>query len=119
MQPYQSACFFLGHLMASLAQDRVRHEPAAHPDPPMNPPHGQLDPHPSHGRPPGEHVLVHAVDERSIEIKQKRRSCEFQVLDRADGRHRRSRDYFFSAKAYRWSAVRTYNVSSAIAGVAA
>src|SRR5579884_3040699 len=59
-------------LAARLAEQRVHEQPAAHPDAAMDPPHRQLDPGAFQRLAPGEHVLVHAVHQRAVEVEQKR-----------------------------------------------
>ena len=57
---------------ADLARDGAGEEPAAHPDPPVDPP--AVDRHPllRQRALPGEHVRVDGVDERAVEIEDQR-----------------------------------------------
>jgi hypothetical protein len=48
-----------------------RREAAAHPHPPVDAPHRQVDVQCGKRVTPGDHVLVHAVDERAIKIEEK------------------------------------------------
>src|SRR5258707_13854110 len=54
-----------------LAQQYVGEQTAAHADLPMNAPHRQRDTFLIQRRFPREHMLVHAVDERTVEIEKK------------------------------------------------
>ena len=60
-------------LSVELAGERVYEQAAAHPDPAVDLPHGQADTHALERVAPGDHVLIDAVDERSVEVEQKRR----------------------------------------------
>src|SRR5207248_5836239 len=53
---------------------RVDEQAAAHADAAVDAPHGELDPRALERLAPGEHVLVHAVDERAVEIEQEGRA---------------------------------------------
>jgi hypothetical protein len=72
MSLVDSGDFLARELAPRLAQQRIDEETAAHSDPPMNAPHGELDPRFLERFAPREHVLVDAVDERSIEVEEKR-----------------------------------------------
>src|SRR5207249_6785057 len=52
-----------------FAEQGVDEQAAAHADATVDAPHGELDPHALERLAPGEHVLVHAVDQRAVEIK--------------------------------------------------
>jgi hypothetical protein len=56
-------------LGSGLAQQGVDQQSAAHTDPAMNAPDGELDPHLLEGFTPCQHVFVHTVDKRSVEIE--------------------------------------------------
>ena len=56
-------------LAAGLAQQRAREQPAAHADPPMDPPDRQLDPVGQQRVVPSHDMLVDAVDQRPVEIE--------------------------------------------------
>nr|WP_241510357.1 hypothetical protein [Burkholderia seminalis] len=56
-----------------LAQQLVQEQAAAHPDLAVDAPYRQLDPLRIERFLPREHVLIDAVDERAVEIEQKRR----------------------------------------------
>jgi hypothetical protein len=71
MQPDQSSRFFSSYFVSGLAKNGVRHEPTAHADPAMNPPHGELDADTRHRLAPREHMLINAIDQRAIQIEQK------------------------------------------------
>ena len=58
--------------MASLPQQRVHKQTAAHADPAVDPPHRELDPGRFQSLAPGQHMLVDAVHQRAVEIKEKR-----------------------------------------------
>jgi hypothetical protein len=60
-------------LPIQLARQRVDEQAAAHPDPPVDLPHGQVDADSLKRIAPGDDVLVDAVHQGSIEIEQKRR----------------------------------------------
>ncbi len=68
------------HRAAGLAQQRVREEAAAHPDLAMDPPDGELEAHLIQRVLPREHVLVHAIDERPVEIEQECRPSDHVFL---------------------------------------
>src|SRR5260370_706894 len=57
-------------LLASLPQHRVDDQAATHPDPPVDPPDGQLHAGLSKDLVPGEHVLIDAVDKRPIQVEE-------------------------------------------------
>src|SRR5690348_5256800 len=59
---------------AGLAQERVGEQAAAHADPAVDAPDGQLNACGLQCLPPGEDVLIHAVYQSSIEIEKERRS---------------------------------------------
>src|SRR5205823_12891741 len=59
---------------SGLAEQRVHEQAAAHADAAVDAPHGELDAHALERLAPGEHVLVHAVDERAVEVEQERRA---------------------------------------------
>ena len=52
------------------AQEGVREQAAAHPDLAVDPPDGQVDPGAVERDPPRQDVLVHAVDERPVEVEE-------------------------------------------------
>ena len=56
---------------ADFAEQSVNKQPAAHTDTPVNPPHRQFDAASLKRLAPGQHVLVHAVHQRAVKIKQK------------------------------------------------
>jgi hypothetical protein len=56
-------------LAAGLAEQGVDEQAAAHPDAAVDAPHRELDADALERFAPGEHVLVHAVDQRAIEVK--------------------------------------------------
>ena len=58
-------------LTTGLPEQRVDEQPAAHPDAPMDAPDGELNSGALQRLAPREHVLVHAVDERAVEIEEK------------------------------------------------
>ena len=65
---------FLGtELFPRFAQQRVDEQPAAHADPAVDPPDRELHPRLAEHLVPGKHMLVHAIDERSVEIEEQRR----------------------------------------------
>ena len=136
MQPDEAIRFVCGDHVARLAEDCVRHEPAAHADPAMNAPHGQLECR----RPPSLRAT------RARAGRRYRRACHRDrtgtpcdraagppcgatadiqthlstaaAIDEAVPRGSGDSITFRSANAYRCFSVRTYSVSSAIAGVA-
>src|SRR3989442_3390768 len=57
-------------LPAGLAEQGVDEQAAAHADAPVDTPHRELDADALERDAPGEHVLIHAVDQRAVEIKQ-------------------------------------------------
>jgi hypothetical protein len=57
---------------ADFAQQLVGEQPAAHADAAMHAPDVELNPAGGECFLPGEHMLVHAVDQRTIEIEEKR-----------------------------------------------
>jgi len=64
----------LGQRSSRFPQQRGHEQPAAHPDPPVDPPHGQVDADARQRRPPGDDVLVDAVDQRPVQVEEERRS---------------------------------------------
>ena len=66
----QSVDAILVELDAGLAEEHVREQPAAHADAAMNAPDRELDALRPQRLVPGEHVLVHAVDERAVEVEE-------------------------------------------------
>jgi hypothetical protein len=58
-------------LASGLAQQRVDEETAAHSDPAVDPPHGELYAEALEGLPPGEDVLVDAVHQGAIQVEKK------------------------------------------------
>jgi hypothetical protein len=71
--PLEPRGFVRGHAVTGLSEQRVGEEPAAHPDAAMDAPHRQLDTGVLERLPPREHVLVHAVHQRAVEIEEQRR----------------------------------------------
>jgi len=61
-----------GQRPAGLPQERGHEQPAAHPDTPVDAPHGQVDADLRQRRPPGDDVLVDAVDQRPVQVEQER-----------------------------------------------
>ena len=59
-------------LAARLAEQRVDEEAAAHADTAVDAPDRELDAGALERFAPGEHVLIHAVHERAVEIEQER-----------------------------------------------
>ena len=68
--PPELARLLVGHLATGLAQEGVREQAAAHPYLAMDPPDGQVDPGAVERDPPRQDVLVHAVDERTVEVEE-------------------------------------------------
>ena len=66
------ASHFLGRQRpAGLSQQSVNEQPAAHTDPSMNAPDRQLDAGRFERIPPSEHVLIDAVHQGAIKVKEK------------------------------------------------
>src|SRR5437588_3421787 len=59
-------------IASGLAEQRVHEQAAAHADAAVDAPHGERDPHALERLAPGEHVLVHAVDQGAVQIEQER-----------------------------------------------
>ena len=59
-----------GELAPRLSRQGIEEQAAAHPDPPVDAPHRELEAHRLERLTPGEHVLVDAVDECAVEIEQ-------------------------------------------------
>ncbi len=57
-------------LPSRLAQQRVDQQARAHPDAPVDAPDGEVDAQPGERFTPGQHVLVHGVDQRAVEVEQ-------------------------------------------------
>ena len=57
---------------ARLAEERVHEQAAAHADPAMDAPHGELNSGLFQSFPPRQHMLIDAVDQRAVKIEQKR-----------------------------------------------
>ena len=60
------------HVAARFAQQLMREQSAAHADLAMNAPYRQFDAFFVERFLPCEHMLIHAVDERAVEVEQKR-----------------------------------------------
>jgi hypothetical protein len=71
MDARQKLGFGLHNATANLAKQRVNEEAAAPSNATMNAPHGELDAQAFQSFAPGQNVLVNAVDERPVEVKQK------------------------------------------------
>ena len=59
--------------LPGLPQQRGHEQPAAHPDPPVDPPHRQVDADPRQRRAPRDDVLVDAVDQRPVQVEEEGR----------------------------------------------
>ena len=76
-----------------LAEQCIHEQTPAHPDPAMNPPHGELDSRLLERFPPGQHVLIDAVDQGAIQVEQDSRmppvALAHGVASLSAGRRRR------------------------------
>ncbi|HYK51876.1 MAG TPA: hypothetical protein VEU94_19300 [Terriglobales bacterium] len=61
---------FGGHLASSLAEKGVDEQATAHPYATMDAPNRQLNADPFQGLPPSKNMLVDAVDQGTVEIKE-------------------------------------------------
>ncbi len=59
----------VGQRPAGLPQQGGHKQPTTHPDPAVDPPYGQVNVQPGERGTPGDHMLVHAVDERAVQVK--------------------------------------------------
>ena len=73
----------LGQRAAGLPEQRGHEQAAAHADPAVDPPHRQVDVEPGQRSPPGDDVLVHAVDEGPVEVEEERGRGWFVVVRQA------------------------------------
>src|SRR5205085_1204814 len=72
---------FLGRQRpAGLAQQGLHEQPAAHPDPPVNPPDGKVNANTAERGAPRDHMLVNAIDQRPVEVKQERRRWWVRIV---------------------------------------
>jgi hypothetical protein len=69
----QSLDLFCADTLADFSEQGVDQKAAAHADAAMNAPHGQLDAIRLERLAPGEDMLVHAVDERAVQVEQEGR----------------------------------------------
>jgi hypothetical protein len=56
---------------SGFAKKHVGEQAAAHPDFPMDAPHGDVDPFLPKCLTPSQYMLIHAIDQRAVEIEQK------------------------------------------------
>src|SRR5712692_2339152 len=70
VMPLESCILLSGYSVAGLAQEGIHEETSAHPDPTVDSPYGELDPCLLQGFAPGQNVLVDAIHQRTVEIKQ-------------------------------------------------
>src|SRR4051812_1988919 len=68
-------------LLANFAQQGVDEQPTTHANSAMDSPYGELDTSRLEGLPPGENVLVDAVDKGAVEIEEERRPVHESVND--------------------------------------
>ena len=74
MEPLE-LCYVLGaQRLPCFSRKRIDDQSAAHADPPVNAPIRQLDACFLKRLPPGKNMLINTVDQRTIEIEQKRRT---------------------------------------------
>ena len=85
VQAPELARLLVGHLATGLAQQGVREQAAAHPDLAVDPPDGQVDPGAVERDPPRQDVLVHAVDERAVEVEEEPLGPIHDAMLRAGG----------------------------------
>src|SRR5688572_2516050 len=69
--------------MAGLAQQSIDQQSTAHADAPMDSPHGKLDSGFFQCFAPHQDMLIHAVDQRAIEIEQKCDVVRFTCTQRS------------------------------------
>ena len=55
-----------------LTAERVDEQPAAHADPAVDPPYRQLEAAGGQRLLPGDHMLIHRVDESAVQVEQQR-----------------------------------------------
>jgi len=61
---------FGAHRVGGLTKKRVDEQAAAHPDAAVDAPHSELNPCPFQGLPPGQNMLVDAINQGAVEIKE-------------------------------------------------
>src|SRR6266508_907462 len=71
MEPAQTADVLFADFAARLSQKHICEQSPTHPDFVMNAPEGQFDSLGDQGIMPGEHMIVDAVDQSSVEIEEK------------------------------------------------
>ena len=69
MQHLHALHLVAADLTADLAQQRIDEQAAAHADAAMDAPHSKLDTAGLERLTPRQHVLVHAVDQSSVEVE--------------------------------------------------
>lgn len=80
--PFLQVCCIRGcDFAAGFAQQGIHQESAAHPYTPMDPPNGQARTRSFQRLSPGQYVLINAIDERAVKIKQNRR----HAISRGEG----------------------------------
>src|SRR6266516_1060373 len=75
--------FLLAELVPRLAEECIDEQTAAHADAAMDAPHRELDARFLERLAPREHMLIHAVDERSVEVEEE--GGLFAHVTRSDG----------------------------------
>jgi len=80
MQFLQALCFLLAYRPSRFAGEGAHDQPSAHADEAVNAPVGKLDPALLQRFPPGEHVLINAVHQRSIQIEDEYRIAMLLLL---------------------------------------
>lgn len=68
----QPSCLLRREAAPGLTQEGVHEQSAAHSDPPVDAPHGQFNARHLQRVPPGENVLINAIYQSTVEVKQKR-----------------------------------------------
>src|SRR5882762_9011862 len=71
MEFLKLGCLLRGYWPPRLSQQGIHKQAPAHADTAMNPPYRKLDSAALESFPPGEHMLINAVDQRPIQIEKK------------------------------------------------
>ena len=80
MQLLKVGGFFSGKIEAGFPKQRIDEQSAAHANPPVNAPDGELDSRFLQRLAPGENMLIDAVYQRAIEVKQEGDAGQFRVF---------------------------------------
>jgi hypothetical protein len=83
MQALDAVSLVLRHRMTDLTKKSLRHQATTHPDLPMNAPDCKVNPFGLESFAPGQHVLVDAIHQGPIQIKQEGEAivCHYESMN--------------------------------------